>query len=865
MLPLLFIAGILFSGSPTGQVTGNSISLPDSLKRPETNLINSGYGGSRTTGELPGSVIRLQFTEFNRGFITSPEELFAGKTPGLSVNALSGAPGAYFRLSDLRNSSLLSSTSPLVLVNDMPLAGTPVLINPNDIESITYFRNPTDAGIFGSQAGNGVLVITTKRGTDGLKFSYSGKLALSVIRRKYDVFDAGEFRDLVNTVFGSDSEASSYLGDYSTDWQDEIYMTALSHSHHFSISGSILDIPFRLGAGKTLQQGIIRTSGLDRSTLSFAADPHLLNNNLRISFNANAVFDNNRDIDGSVPRYAAEFDPTQPVFDGNDPGNGYYTQWYPTNPVAMIYLSDYRTRIDRWVGNLKAEYKLPVSPDIRVSLNYGIDNIDRRSHNVNDTALALTYSQGLGRSVDDNSSAINRQLDLYIGYSGEIESVSTRFEFTGGISKWNSRTDEYYRAATLFPSFSTYRLTSSWQESGHDSWFARLFLSVKERYIMTVNVRDDGNSGFSGANRRSLFPSLSFIWNIKEEPFAAGMKPFRELRLYAGYGFKGAFQSTDLPAGIMALSNLRQEAGSFINTGIDWAIIDNRLRGSLGFYHNVNHNLITKVQVPSGSGLSNYMMINAGKTGNTGLEFTLNASVISNSYLDWRIGYFATLHSNRVLDLAGEGIEGIAAGNTGMGGYVQMISPGFPVTSYYLYEQVYDSEGFPVEGLYADRTGDGTVDAYDRYHFSKSTPGILMGVSSNLTLRNWEFAFSGRASLGNSLFNIENAAAGYSNIYSADALKNISKQVSYSHFYNINRPSDFYVENASFFRMDFISLGYTFKRFVKNSVSLKASAVIQNAFLITGYKGQDPETTGGVSSYAYPGARTASLELSLDF
>ncbi len=383
--------------------------------------------------------------------------------------------------------------------------------------------------------------------------------------------------------------------------------------------------------------------------------------------NINGIFDNNRDIDSSVPRYAADSDPTQPVFTGNDPLNSYFTQWYPPNPVAMIYLSDYRTRIARWIGNVKAEFKLPVSPDIRFTFNYGTDYIDRRSHNVNDTALALTYQSGLGRSVDDNSSANNRQLDLYIRYSGNIESVSTRFEFTGGISKWNSRTDEYYRAAMLVPPFSPYNLTSSWQESGRDSWFGRLFLSVKERYLLTFNVRNDINSGFTRENSGSFFPSLSFIWNIKNEAFAVGMTSFRDLRFYAGYGFKGAFKSTDIEDGISALSNLRPEAASFINTGIDWAIIDNRLSGSFGFYHNVNHNLITRMRIPSGTGFSNYILINSGKTGNTGFEFTLNASVISTSRLIWRVGYFASLHWNRVLDIAGEGIEGIATGDTGHG------------------------------------------------------------------------------------------------------------------------------------------------------------------------------------------------------
>ncbi len=838
----------------------------DSLVRNNETIISTTFG-SLVAEDTGGSITVIGQEDFNKGFIHEPAGLVAGRIPGLQITAADGSPFTQYDIKSLRSSALQFPIEPLIVVDDVPLLGTTPDIDPYNIESIAYLNNgPAD--IYGGQAANGVILIRTKKGTDNLRLNYTGRLAVSALQNRYDVFSADEFRNLINTHYAGQNEVTSLLGDASTDWQDEIYRTAVSHDHHFSVSGSFKTVPYRLAIGKILSQGTVNTSSYDRSTLSASLTPAFFDDHLKLALNINGTIDNDKIPDNNVSYFATAFDPTQPVYKEGEYTSAYFT----VNPVALLDLTDNRLKLNHWITNFAADYRFHFLPQMRIVLNIAADDLDRKLHQVTDTAASLGWNSD-GRVEDHNYSVTNRIANLYLNYSGTIEAIKGKMDIIAGYFSHQARYYDKYEVAALYNPDFFYTYNEFSYERNQISFYGKMNFSVMQRYFLSFTLRNDAYSGFSEDNGSGLSPSVSFVWNLKNESFLVDNKTIADLSLYFGYGNIMAYcpeylnsEHSAYYGSSMITPYFKPESKTWFNAGIRYSLFDYRLRGSLSAFSNTTSDMFMEVMVPSGGSFSNYLLINAGEISDKGLELTLEAALISGRDLTWNLGFFASLQKNRINDLA-SGIDFIEAGliPAGVGTHIQRNETGYPVNSFYAMQQVYNSDGRPVEGLFVDLTGEGTVTYEDRRHYKTSDPYALMGISSSATWKDWKLAFSGRVSLGNYLYNSESLSGNYNNILSYQSLENIPTLIENSEFNTSHPLSDYYIENASFFRMDNISLAYNLKKLFGSNVDCSLAATFQNAFTLTGYSGNDPEIVSGISGFTWPRARTASLEVSISF
>ena len=824
--------------------------------------------GSLIPSEPAGSVTVISQEDFNKGFIQDPAGLVTGRIPGLLITTADGSPLSQYDIRSLRSSALQFPLAPLIVVDDVPLLGTTPDIDPYNIESISYLNNgPAD--IYGGQAANGVILIQTKKGTGNLKLNYTGRVSVSALQNRCDVFSADEFRNLVTTHFEGQPEVTALLGDADTDWQDEIYRTAVSQDHHLSVSGPLLTMPSRLALGKSFTHGTIETSDYDRSTVSASLSPSLFDNYLRLKLNVSGTVDNSSIPDDKVSYYAMAFDPTQPVYSED----GEYTSAYFTvNPVALLDLTENRLNRNHWITDFAADYRFHFLPQMRIALNIAADDLDSKLHSVTDTAASLGWN-GIGKVADHNYSVTNRIANLYLNYSGTIKAVEGKIDLTAGYFSHQARYNDMYKVTTLYNPDNLFSQNEYSYERNQISFYGKINFSMMQKYFLTFTLRNDAYSGFSADNSSGLSPSVSVAWNLKNESFLADNERIADLSLYFGYGNIAAYRPeyynpdrSGYDGSRMISPSFKPETKTYLNSGIRCSLFDGRLRGSLSAFSSLTSDMITEIRIPAGTSLSNTMLINTGEISDKGLEFTLETELKSGSDLVWNLGFFASLHENMIISLA-PGIEFIETGTvpSGIGNHIQRNETGYPVNSFYAMQQVYNTDGRPVEGIFVDLTGEGTVNYADRRHYNTSDPSAVMGISSSAAWKQWKLAFSGRANIGNYLYNSESLSGNYLNILSNQSLENIPTLIENSEFNTSHPFSDYYIENASFFRMDYISLSYGLKKLFGSMIDCSLSAAVQNAFTLTGYSGTDPENASGISGFTWPRPRTASIEISLSF
>ncbi len=858
-------------------IISNLLRLPATAQRqPGDSLINTRLiteSGLPDPAETAGSITVINQDNFNDGYILSPAGLVSGRISGLTMTQASGSPDAEYEIMSLRSSVLQFKMPPLIIVDDVPLIGTRLDIDPHNIESVVYLNNgPAD--IYGGQAANGVILVNTKKGTGELKLEYSGRVAVSTLQNRYDVFSAVGFRDLVTDHFYDQPDVTARLGNADTDWQEEIYRAAVSHDHHLSVSVPLKILPFRLSFGKSFMQGTIKTTDYDRSSLSASLTPSFFKNSLRFTLNVNGNLHNNRIPDDKVSYLAAAFDPTQPVFNENGQDDEYTSTFSTANPVALLNLTENRLKLNHWITDFAADYRFHFLPQMRIALNIAADDLDSKLHSVTDTAASLGWNSD-GIVADHNYSVINRIANLYLNYSGTIKAVEGKIDLTAGFFSHQARYEDFYKVTAFYDPDYFFTWNESSYERNQISFYGKINFAMMQKYFMTFTLRNDAYSGFSEDDRSGLSPSFNIVWRLKNESFLLENNTITDLSLYFGYGNIAAYRPEYLNSinsvydGSRGIDpDLRPESKTYFNSGIRYSLFDNRLSGSLSAFSNSTDDMIIEMRVPSGTSFSNYILTNSGEISDRGLELTLQAELISGSDLSWNLGFFASLQKNRIIELGnGNSITYLETGTIpfGTGYYIQRNETGYPVNSFYTMQQVYNAEGRPIEGLFVDLTGEGTINYVDKRHFKTSDPYAVMGISSSAKWRDWKFAFSGRASLGNYLYNSESLSGNYSNILSYQALQNIPTLIENSEFSTSHPFSDYYVENASFFRMDYISLGYNLKRLLGSKVACSLSATIQNAFTLTGYGGNDPENSSGVSGFNWPRARTGSIEINLSF
>jgi iron complex outermembrane receptor protein len=886
-----------------------------------------GYGSVRKK-DLTGSVSTVTSKDFNTGAITTPEQLIAGKVAGVSIISNNGAPGSGSTIRIRGGASLNASNDPLIVIDGMPIdnggisgqANPLALLNPNDIESFSVLKDASAAAIYGARASNGVILITTKKGKKGaMKLDFTSQLSIGNVTKKAEVLNADEIREIVNSK--GNSTLKALLGEANTDWQDQIYQTAVSTDNNVSISGATQNIPYRLSIGNLNQKGILKTDELKRTTVGLNLTPTFFDNHLSVNLNYKLASSQSRFADQGAIGAATYFDPTQPVR-SNSPRFGGWWEWLdpnatnglkglsPKNPAGLLDQRQNNSNVTRQIASALFDYKVHFLPDLHVVVNTGMDVSEGKGTEVINDSAASTYmrfkdpSNKFHGGVNNQyrQSRNNSYLNAYLNYTKDIKAINSRLELIAGYEYQAYKTTNYNFSDLTFDStvVNTPNFEFDIPEYRLSSYLGRVNFTIQNKYILTASVRQDGSSKFNIDNRYALFPSAAIAWKLKEENFLKNSTVFSDLKLRASYGVTGqqdgigfydyisyynlgsntaqyqlgnSFYSIFRPNGYYF--NRKWEQTATTNLALDFGLFDDRVNGTIELYNRTTTDLLNEINQPAGTNFSNKIVANVGSMVNKGVEVTLNFQPIKNKTTTWDVSLNGTYNKNEITKLtisddpnfAGARYGGISGGT---GNTILIQSVGFQRGAFFVFKQVYDQAGLPIDGLFADLNRDGSINEKDLYQYKGNNPEFFFGASSNLTYKKWNAGFVLRANVGNYMYN--NVAS------SSGTLRNFLNPVGYinngsrdylttgfsgngSNYYL----SDYYVQNASFLRMDNINIGYNVGKLFNNKANLRINANVQNAFIITKYKGLDPEVNGGIDNNFYPRPRTFVLGLNLNF
>ena len=886
----------------------------------ESNTLNElvviGYGQVKKK-DLTGSVTAIKPDELNKGVQSTAQDALVGKIAGVNVVSSSGAPGSGATIRIRSGASLSASNDPLIVIDGVPVDNSDIegggniigAINPNDIETFTVLKDASATAIYGSRASNGVIVITTKKGTDGkIKFNYSGNVSLSSVAKRLEPLTADEFRSFVPTVTGVPSGVE--FGTSNTDWQDEIFRTAISTEHNLSMSGNLLKkAPYRVSLGYTDQQGIIKTNSYKRYTFDGGITPSLLDDHLTIALNAKLSSENNRLVDGSVVGNALRYDPTRPVKTGSptsdtDPGLGYFI-WmngnYPMaiqtdNPVAQLELQNFRNKVGRFIGSANILYKVHGLEDLQFNLNLGMDYLKSDyTKDVPDFAGTMYTSNmkdGTGLDYDGVQKKKNSLLDFYANYA---HTFAEKHDFSVMAGYGWQHFWKKYDDTTLSPEgeelFSPYHYETEYYLL---SLYGRINYTYADKYMLTATLRADASSRFSKDNRWGYFPSVALGWRISEENFLKNNKVVSNLKLRLSYGQTGQQDIlNDYP--YMTTFTVSYPESSYLfgdtwyntyrpnaydkdikwettitwNAGLDYGFLDNRIYGSVDVYKRHTKDLLNTINVISGTNYSSVLTTNIGEMDNEGVEFSINAVPVQTKDFKWDLGFNYTWSTSKITKLNTFDSESnfVQTGSiSGTGKYVQVFMVGKRPYTFYLAKQAYDENGKPMEGMYVQP--DGSVSSTEtRYATNKSAlPKSYIGFNTSLTYKNWYLGINAHGSFGAYVYNYVRADQYLQSVYSDQgSFSNILPSTRDLGFETQQLYSDYFLESADFFRLDNITLGYTFKKLWNSDSSLRLAFAVQNVFTITGYSGVDPELSDGIDRDVYPRPRTFSLSANLNF
>ena len=887
-----------------------------------------GYGTVKKN-DLTGSVSTVKADEINKGSITSPADLLRGKSAGVVVTAGSGMPGSAATVRIRGGASLSADCNPLYIIDGLPVSNDGISgmsdplssINPEDIESFTVLKDASATAIYGSRASNGVIVITTKKGSKTatafphIAVDYTTSVA--TVAKYNKLLDKDGLVSLIRTFYGADSAAEQHLGItdangkqtlYDTNWQKEIYQPALTMDGNISVNGKIGSfLPYRVSGGYMSQGGTLKGSEMDRGTVSVNLSPSFLDKHLTINVNGKGTVAKNKYANQGAISAANHYDPTKPVKNNEalQSLNG-YTAWYGAdgklnsmatmNPVALLNDRTDEASALRFIGNTQFDYKVHGFEDLRFNLNLGIDlaaskgiteqakDSEASYHNTNQTGSGSHTDYSYGRRDTtlefygdyNHTFGEDHNVDLMAGYSWQHfynESKSDSYKLTDKSSLGNSEgKGELYLI----------------------SFFGRANYSFGNRYLLTATLRADGTSRFQN-HKWGIFPSAAFGWNILNESFAEPLKDVMstwKLRLSWGqtgqqavggyYDTFAQFLTTQLgsyyfttPSGytnpIAALGysgDLRWETTTTYNIGFDLGFLNDRFTAGIDLYKRDTKDILNYIPVPALANLTNYLNTNIGSMTNMGVEVDLNAIILETRDLSWTFGLNAAYNRNRITKLTASDKDatGVPDGGIsgGTGNQVQMYQVGYPIKTFFLYQQMYDPQGRPISGVYVDRNNDGVINADDKYMGHHADADVTFGFNTNFTWKNWNAALSGHASVGNWVYNnVASDTEMLADLWTNNFIGNRVTSATESMFSQAQYLSDYYVQDGSFLKLDNFTVGYTIPKLFKvktdRYASLNIFGTIQNICTITGYKGIDPEVFGGVDGTVYPRPRTFIL------
>ncbi|CAN5822688.1 TonB-dependent receptor [soil metagenome] len=877
--------------------------------------------GTRKKGDLTGAVTSVTTKDFQKGVNNSSEQLLQGKVAGLQVTSGGGSAGGGSKIRIRGGASLNASNDPLIVIDGVPvesngLPGSANLlntINPNDIESMSVLKDASSTALYGSRASNGVIIITTKKGAKGkVKFNFNTTGSVGVVGRKVEVLNGNQIRTIItdDAAATGNNTYKNVLGDANTNWQDEIYQAALGFDNNISASGSLGKVPFRVSLGYLNQDGILKTNNFERLASSLNLTPKFFDDHLAVNVAFKASKTSNVFADEGAIGSAVAFDPTQPIYADNKYG-GYY-EWLQTdgkaidlstrNPLGLLYLRDNTSDVNRIIGNVQLDYKLHFLPDLHVMVNVGIDNANGEGEDNIDSISATNYKTA-GKFVHYEQKKKNTLADISLFYAKELKSINSKFDVLVGHSYQDFLTEvsnfaAYGQDGKVIPG-STPTFTTDKPRYRLESYFSRLNFTVANKYLLTASLRRDASSKFAKENRVGYFPAFAAAWKLKEE-FFKNTNVLSDLKLRLGWGITGqqdgigyysylprytqsnstaqyqfgdAFYSYLRPEGYDA--SIKWETTTTSNIGLDFAFLGNRISGSADYYFKKTKDLLSEVPIAPGANFVNKITTNVGNMDVQGFEFTLNTTPVKGKNFSWDLGFNYTYNTSKIKNLLkqqdanfkGIDVSGIGGGT---GNNIGKHYVGYAPYTYNVYKQVYDgATGKPIEGLYEDLNRDGIVNNDDRYFYKKPAPDVLVGINTMITYKEFSIGMAAHGYFGNYLYNNYNSNSGVLRAIKnpINFIGNASGNYLETGFDNNQYLSDYYIENASFLRLDNINLGYNVGKIFHDNASLRIAASVQNVFIITKYTGLDPENASdtGVDNNIYPRPRTFSLGLNLDF
>lgn len=864
-----------------------------------------GYGTIKSK-DLTGSITNVGVKDFQGGNVTTPEQLITGKVAGVQITSNSGMPGSGSRIRIRGGTSLNASNDPLIVIDGVPVDNNGIsgsgnalsLINPDDIENITVLKDASAAAIYGSRAANGVIIITTKKGfsDNKLHIDVSSTSSLSQVTGYVDVLTADQLAAVLDTAGTATQQA--LLGSENTDWQKELYRMGFAEDLDLTFTGGIKNLPYRLNLEYMNESGVLDRSQLGRMGASLGINPTLLNGKLKTEANGKYYHTDNFFADQGAIGSAITFDPSQAIYDDASVYGGYW-EWTntsggliplaPKNPVGLLNQRDDESNVNRFIGNIKLDYE--IFKDFHGVINGGIDMARSNGTVVVPAEAASQYPNGSNNQYEQSKD--NKLLEAYGNYKKDIKSIKSRIDFTAGYSYQNWLTQ-----SPSFPSLSFAGDTITpvgidfETENTLISFYGRLNYNLKERYMVTATLREDGSSRFSPDNRWGLFPSVAAAWLVSDEAFMSNTKMYLKLR--AGYGVTGqqdifydypyianydsststaqyqfgdAFYYLLRPDGYDP--NIKWEETTSFNVGFDFGLKGDKISGSVDLYKKLTNDLLATIPIPAGTNFTNQILTNVGSMENTGVEINLSYIALDNKDMSLEFGINGTANRNEITNLtlvedtssAGILVGGIAGG---IGNTIQIQSVGYASNTFFAYQQQYDENGNPIEGSYVDQNGDSIINADDLIWGENPTPDFYLGFSAAFKYKKWSVSTVLRGEFGKYMYNNINSTRGiFQNVPSASYMQNLSTNYLETGFQSYQLLSDYYIENASFVRMDNFAVGYDVGRVFNDNASLTVGAVIQNVFVISPYSGLDPEIAGGIDNSIYPRPRIYSLNINL--
>ena len=902
-----------------------TISLEDDATLLE-DVVVIGYGTVKKS-DMTGSVSAVKADQLNKGVVTSPATMLMGKSAGVVITPSSGAPGSGSTIRIRGGSSLKASNDPLIVIDGLPVSNSGISgtadalssINPNDIETFTVLKDASATAIYGSRASNGVILITTKKGanaTNAVQIDADFTASLSQNTRFVNVMDAAEIREAVISYAGEDSDAYRALGDADTDWQREIYQLAQNYEGNISISGKFnkkaIYMPYRVSVGALSQQGTLKTGYMNRETVSVNLAPSLLDKHLTINLNGKGMNMDTRFANTDAITQAVQYDPTKPVYDEN--GLNGYSWWNygktgedqfkvsncntmaSQNPVALLNDKKDLANAKRFLGNAQIDYKIHGFEDLRLNLNLGIDVSSSNGYvDVLEGSEQSWHSQteaGRGRRTDYDQVRRDQTLEFYAAYDKTFAE-----KHTVGLMAGYSWQHFYHQSNNLSTSTDgsvTYSDTHNKFEHYLVSFFGRANYSFADRYLITATLRYDGTSRFSN-NKWGVFPSVALAWNVKNESFLRDVDAVSKTKLRLSWGQTGQqdvagdsyptlptyytnqigsyYQFGDQvivptrPNGYN--TDLKWETTTTYNVGIDLGFCDDRFTISADAYYRETTDLLNYTPVAAGANLKNFLNANIGSLLNKGIEVDMNWIIIQKQDLFWQFGINGAYNYQEITKMTtndGDGYTGVDVGGISgaVGNYIQKHMTGYAPNTFYVYKQLYDTDGKPIMGAYADLSGDGKIDADDRYYCKDPHPKVTLGFNTSLNWKNWTLAASAHANIGNYVYdNNSSQLSLITDLWTNNFISNRVPQGIEDGFTKSQYFSDYYIRNASFFKLDNVTLGYTFN--LKNDMALNVYGTVQNVFVITPYEGMDPEVFSGIDSNIWPRPRTFVLGAKFNF